>query len=70
MKKKNKVLDGVIKYLSDWRNWLVHGLVGVGLLLLAIFAPIAWWIKVMIFGAVIVFNCVRMGMKDKKQGKE
>lgn len=64
---KNKVLRGVIAYLKDWRNWLVHGLVGVGLLLLAIFAPIELWVKVVIFACVIIFNCIRMGLGKKKK---
>lgn len=69
-KPKNKVLHGIIVYLSDWRNWLVHGLVGVGLLLLAILAPIAWWIKIIILVLVIIFNCVRMSIQKKpKQTK-
>ena len=67
---KNKVIKGVIAYLKDWRNWLVHGLVGIGLLLIAIFAPVEWWIKVLIFAAVIIFNCIRMNLTNKKNKKK
>lgn len=62
-----KVFRGVVAYLSDWRNWLVHGLVGVALLLIAILAPIEWWIKIIILIAVIIFNCFRMSFQKKKQ---
>ena len=64
---KNKALRGVVAYLSDWRNWLVHGLVGVALLLLAIFAPIEWWIKIIILAGVIIFNCFRMKFAKSKK---
>ena len=67
---KNKALRGVVAYLSDWRNWLVHGLVGIALLLLAIFAPIEWWIKVIIFAFVIVFNCIRMSLSKQKKSQK
>ena len=66
---KNKALRGVVAYLSDWRNWLVHGLVGIALLLIAIFAPIEWWIKIIILIIVIVFNCIRMSLQKKKKCK-
>lgn len=58
---------GVLAYLKDWKNWLVHGLIGVALLLAAIFVPVAWWIKVIFFLCVIAFNCVRMSLKKKKK---
>lgn len=67
--KKNKALNGIIAYLSDWRNWLVHGLVGVGLLLIAIFAPVDWWVKIIVLVLVVVFNCIRMNLKDQKTKK-
>lgn len=69
-KSKNKVISGVVAYLSDWRNWLVHGLVGVGLLLLAIFAPVEWWIKILVLVAVIFFNCFRMSFSKKHKKDE
>lgn len=66
-KPKNKAVGGVVAYLSDWRNWLVHGLVGVGLLLLAIFAPVEWWVKVIVLVLVIIFNCFRMSFSKKRK---
>lgn len=61
---------GILAYLKDWRNWLVHGLIGVALLLAAIFVPVAWWIKVIFFVCVIGFNCVRMTLKKKRLQKK
>ena len=49
----------VAKYLSDWRNWLTHGLIGVALVLAAIFVPVSWWIKVLFFIAVHNFFSVK-----------
>ncbi|MDD3862706.1 MAG: hypothetical protein PHV79_02510 [Clostridia bacterium] len=57
----------IVKYLRDWRNWLTHGLIGVALVLAAIFVPVSWWIKVLFFVAVISFNSIRMALKLKKK---
>lgn len=61
---------GILAYLKDWRNWLVHGLIGVALVLAAIFVPVAWWIKVIFFLCVIAFNTVRMTLSKKKKTKK
>ena len=47
-------------YLKDWRNWLTHGLVGVGFLLLAIYTPVRWEIKAVVIVLVVAFNVWRM----------
>jgi hypothetical protein len=35
-----KVWNAIVAYLNDWKNWLVHALIGVGLLLIALFLPV------------------------------
>jgi len=61
---------GILAYLKDWRNWLVHGLIGIGLVLAAIFVPVAWWIKVIFFVCVIGFNSARMVLQKKRKQKK
>jgi hypothetical protein len=60
-------LKGIIAYLSDWRNWVAHALVGVALLCLAIFLPVSPWIRVGILLAVVVLNVVRMRVSKRKK---
>ncbi len=63
----NKFFSAIVKYLGDWRNWLVHGLVGVALLVAIIWVPIAWWIKLIVLAVVIALNGVRMVISSKKK---
>lgn len=65
-----KVFSAVIKYLSDWKNWLVHGLVGVALLVAIIWIPIDWWIKIVVLVCVVALNSVRMVISNKKKKKQ
>lgn len=58
-----KVLNGLKDYLTDWKNLLGHALLGVGLLVIAIWAPIVWWIKVIIFVCLVTVNIFRMKRK-------
>jgi hypothetical protein len=58
---------GIIAYLSDWRNWVAHALVGVALLCLAIFLPVSPWIRVGILLAVVVLNVARMRISKRKK---
>lgn len=54
------VFRGAKAYLSDWRNWVTHGLVGLGFLALAIWAPVDWRIKLVVIAIVVTFNVIRM----------
>lgn len=56
----NRILNGLKKYFMDWRNWLTHSLVGILLLLIAIFAPVNVYIKIAFIACVIGFNVIRM----------
>ncbi len=55
-----KFFTGILTYLKDWRNWLSHGLMGIALLILAIWVPVALWIKLIFIGCLICFNILRM----------
>lgn len=57
---------GAKAYLSDWKNWLTHGLIGVCFLALAIWAPVELWIKLVVIACVVCFNVVRMRRKSRK----
>jgi Ca2+/Na+ antiporter len=61
-----KIGFGLKAYLTDWRNLLAHGLLGVVLLVFAIWAPINPWIKLIIILCLICFNVFRMKRKSKK----
>jgi len=55
-----QAFKGVITYLSDWRNWLTHSLIGVGILLVALVLPVDLYIRLLILAAVVAFNIWRM----------
>lgn len=61
-----KVFTSLWAYLKDWKNLLVHSLVGIGLLLLAIYLPVQIYLKIGIFILVIIFNVFRMKREHKK----
>lgn len=55
-----KVFNGLKTYLTDWKNLLTHGIVGVILLLFMLFAPIHPIYRIIILILVIIFNVIRM----------
>ena len=63
-----KIWDALKMYLTDWKNLLTHGIVGVILLYCLLFAPIAWYWRVIILILVIAFNIVRMRYSKNKKG--
>ena len=62
---KMKIFDALKTYLTDWKNLLTHGIVGVILLYCLLFAPIAWYWRIILFIIVIVFNILRMKYTKK-----
>lgn len=55
-----KIIEGLKIYLTDWKNLLTHGIVGVILLYCLLFAPVAWYWRVILLIIVIAFNLIRM----------
>ncbi len=55
-----KILAAVTAYLRDWKNLLVHTLVGLGILALAAFLPVPWYHRVAILLGVVALNTGRM----------
>jgi diacylglycerol kinase len=66
-----RVWQGLKAYLTDWRNLLGHALLGVVFVVVAVWAPITFWLKLVIIAALITFNVLRMRIKNqKKSAKE
>lgn len=66
-----RVWQGLKAYLTDWRNLLGHALLGVVFVVVAIWAPITLWLKLVIIAVLITFNVLRMRLKNKNtQAKE
>jgi hypothetical protein len=59
-KAMNRVIKGLRTYLTDWKNLLTHSIVGVAILLIAIFAPVSPYIRIAFVGVVVAFNVIRM----------
>ncbi len=64
------VWSGLKAYLTDWRNLLGHALLGVVFLVVAIWAPINIWLKLLIIACLITLNILRMRNKSKSTAKK
>lgn len=62
-----KIWSGLKAYLTDWRNLLGHALLGVLFVVVAVWAPISVWLKLVIIAVLITFNVLRMRLKNKKK---
>lgn len=65
-----KTLTAVASYVKDWKNWLSHAIVGLGLLAVALFLPVEWYYRFSIFIAIVVLNALRMRHEKIKQRTE
>lgn len=61
-----RVFKGIITYLSDWRNWLTHSLIGIGLLLVALVLPVDIHIRLTVLACVVAVNIWRMKRSKHK----
>ncbi len=61
-----KSANGFKRYLTDWKNLAMHALIGIALVVLAIWAPVPLYGKIGIFLLVVVFNVFRMRRNSKK----
>ncbi|NPV02745.1 MAG: hypothetical protein HPY53_15335 [Brevinematales bacterium] len=62
-----KFLNGITAYLKDWKNWLVHGIIGVAILLAAVFLPVTPLFRILFLAAVAAFNIIRMSIGKKNK---
>lgn len=65
-----RIWMGLKSYLTDWRNLLGHALLGVLFVVIAIWAPISLWLKLVIIAVLITFNILRMRKKNKSTTSE
>ena len=61
------IWTGLKSYLTDWRNLLGHALLGVVFVVIAVWAPIALWLKLIIIALLITLSVLRMRNKNKKK---
>ena len=66
----NNAIKGIVIYLKDWRNWLTHSLVGIGILLVAFFMPVKPMYRILLVLVVVGFNVIRMKLSKKKEMQE
>lgn len=63
----NKIIKGIKNYLTDWKNLLTHTLVGIIILLIALYAPVSPYIRLGFVLLVVGFNVFRMQYSKKKK---
>lgn len=61
-----KLLRWVWNYLKDWKNILAHSLIGITILLVALYLPVKPIYRIIILLLVIAFNVTRMRLAKKK----
>ncbi len=64
-----KLLKWIGRYLKDWKNLLTHSIIGVAILLVAIYLPVKPIYRIAILIAVVGFNIIRMSLEKKKKAK-
>jgi len=64
-----KLLKWIWRYLKDWKNLLTHSIIGVAILLVAIYLPVKPIYRIGILVAVVGFNIIRMSLEKKKKAK-
>ena len=64
-----KLLKWIWRYLKDWKNLLTHSIIGVAILLVAIYLPVKPIYRIAILVAVVGFNILRMRLEKKKKAK-
>jgi membrane protein implicated in regulation of membrane protease activity len=62
-----KVFKEIAAYLADWRNWVAHSIIGIAIVCLMVFLPVAPWIRFCLFIAIVTFNVFRMRRSRKKK---
>ena len=64
-----KALKFLWTYLKDWKNWLTHSIIGVMILLVAFYLPVAPIYRILILAVVVTFNVFRMRLEKAKKSK-
>lgn len=61
-----KVLRYVWLYLKDWKNILAHSIIGVSILIIALYLPVKLIYRIALLVLVVILNIVRMKMEKRK----
>lgn len=62
-----KFFKAILNYLKDWKNLLAHTIIGVLILLVALYLPVTLYARMIILVLVVVFNILRMRRNKMKQ---
>lgn len=55
----------IVDYLKDWKNLLSHSLIGIGLVLVAIFLPVPPLARIGILVLAVTLNVLRMRLEKR-----
>ena len=58
-----RIFNGIKTYLTDWKNLLMHSIVGILIVIIALFAPVSPYLRLGFVVIVIGFNVIRMRYK-------
>ncbi len=64
-----KVLSAIWNYLKDWKNLLVHAVIGTGILLIAFFLPVKPLYRIPVLIVVIGLNILRMRLEKRRKAR-
>ena len=65
-----KIFSLIWIYLKDWKNLLAHTIIGVLILLVAIYLPIKPIYRIIILVIVVAFNILRMRLSKQNNIKK
>jgi len=64
------LLRGLGRYLSDWKNLLAHGLVGVALVTIPLVLPLPPAGRILVFVLIVALNLLRMKIEKRMAAKK
>lgn len=64
-----KILKAIWNYLKDWKNLLAHSLVGVLILVVAIYLPVTLGYRIAVLVLIVALNILRMRWAKKRNKK-
>lgn len=65
-----KILKFIWAYLKDWKNWLMHSIIGVLILLIAFYLPVKPIYRIIILVLVVTFNVIRMRLEKARKNSD
>jgi hypothetical protein len=62
-----KGLEFIWRYLTDWKNLLVHALVGVLILAVGLYLPVKPVYRIILIVVIVALNTYRMKHSEQKR---